>query len=61
MALEVQKLLRKESSNQVTHHGAQAFVIRGENYKPRMVIDYSRMTIKNTLCWMPTLCPKIER
>ncbi|GFT42665.1 retrovirus-related Pol polyprotein from transposon opus, partial [Trichonephila clavipes] len=54
MALEVQKLLQEgviEPSNSPWR--AQAFVIRGENHKPRMVVDYSQTINKYPL-------PKIE-
>ncbi|GFT05383.1 retrovirus-related Pol polyprotein from transposon opus [Trichonephila clavipes] len=50
MALEVQKLLQEgviESSNSPWRF--QAFVIRGENHKPRMVVDYSQTINKYTL------------
>ncbi|GFW99881.1 retrovirus-related Pol polyprotein from transposon opus [Trichonephila clavipes] len=50
MALEVQKLLQEgviEPSNSPWR--AQAFVIRGENHKPRMVVDYSQTINKYTL------------
>ncbi|GFV21941.1 retrovirus-related Pol polyprotein from transposon opus [Trichonephila clavipes] len=50
MALEVQKLLQEgviEPSN--SPWKAQAFVIRGENHKPRMVVDYSQTINKYTL------------
>ncbi|GFT20643.1 retrovirus-related Pol polyprotein from transposon opus [Trichonephila clavipes] len=60
MALEVQKLLQEgviEPSNSPWR--AQAFVIRGENYKPRMVVDYSQTINKYTLLDAYPL-PKIE-
>ncbi|GFX40244.1 retrovirus-related Pol polyprotein from transposon opus [Trichonephila clavipes] len=60
MALEVQKLLQKgviEPSNSPWR--AQAFVIRGENHKPRMVVDYSQTINKYTLLDVYPL-PKIE-
>ncbi|GFS66714.1 retrovirus-related Pol polyprotein from transposon opus [Trichonephila clavipes] len=60
MALEVQKLLQEgviEPSNSPWR--AQAFVIRGENHKPRMVIDYSQTINKYTLLDAYPL-PKIE-
>ncbi|GFY06659.1 retrovirus-related Pol polyprotein from transposon opus [Trichonephila clavipes] len=60
MALEVQKLLQEgviESSNSPWR--AQAFVIRGENHKPRMVVDYSQTINKYTLLDAYPL-PKIE-
>ncbi|GFU80430.1 putative retrovirus-related pol polyprotein from transposon opus [Trichonephila clavipes] len=50
MVLEVQKLLQEgviEPSNSPWR--AQAFVIRGENHKPRMVVDYSQTINKYTL------------
>ncbi|GFU50197.1 retrovirus-related Pol polyprotein from transposon opus [Trichonephila clavipes] len=60
MALEVQKLLQEgviEPSNSPWR--AQAFVIRGENHKPRMVVDYSQTINKYTLLDAYPL-PKIE-
>ncbi|GFY16815.1 retrovirus-related Pol polyprotein from transposon opus [Trichonephila clavipes] len=60
MALEVQKLLQEgviEPSNSPWR--AQAFVIRGENHKPRMVVDYSQTINKHTLLDAYPL-PKIE-
>ncbi|GFV47633.1 putative retrovirus-related pol polyprotein from transposon opus [Trichonephila clavipes] len=60
MALEVQKLLQEgviEPSNSPWR--AQAFVIRGENHKPRMVVDYSHTINKYTLLDAYPL-PKIE-
>ncbi|GFX64638.1 retrovirus-related Pol polyprotein from transposon opus [Trichonephila clavipes] len=60
MALEVQKLLLEgviEPSNSPWR--AQAFVIRGENHKPRMVVDYSQTINKYTLLDAYPL-PKIE-
>ncbi|GFW69424.1 retrovirus-related Pol polyprotein from transposon opus [Trichonephila clavipes] len=60
MALEVQKLLQEgviESSNSPWR--AQAFVIRLENHKPRMVVDYSQTIKKYTLLDAYPL-PKIE-
>ncbi|GFU38108.1 retrovirus-related Pol polyprotein from transposon opus [Trichonephila clavipes] len=60
MALEVQKLLQEgviEPSN--SPWMAQAFVIRGENHKPRMVVDYSQTINKYTLLDAYPL-PKIE-
>ncbi|GFS56550.1 retrovirus-related Pol polyprotein from transposon 17.6 [Trichonephila clavipes] len=60
MAFEVQKLLQEgviEPSNSPWR--AQAFVIRGENRKPRMVIDYSQIINKYTLLDAYPL-PKIE-
>ncbi|GFX08286.1 retrovirus-related Pol polyprotein from transposon 297 [Trichonephila clavipes] len=60
MALEVQKLLQEgviEPSNSPWR--AQAFVIRGENHKPRMVVDYSQTNNKYTLLDVYPL-PKIE-
>ncbi|GFT37457.1 retrovirus-related Pol polyprotein from transposon opus [Trichonephila clavipes] len=54
MALEIQKLLQEgviEPSNSPWR--AEAFVIRGENHKPRMVVDYSQTINKYPL-------PKIE-
>ncbi|GFV24880.1 retrovirus-related Pol polyprotein from transposon opus [Trichonephila clavipes] len=60
MALEVQKLLLEgviEPSNSPWR--AQAFVIRGENHKPRMVVDYSQTIHKYTLLDAYPL-PKIE-
>ena len=60
MAMEVQKLLQEgviEPSNSPWR--AQAFVIRGENHKPRMVVDYSQTINKYTLLDAYPL-PKIE-
>ncbi|GFU65989.1 retrovirus-related Pol polyprotein from transposon opus [Trichonephila clavipes] len=60
MALEVQKLLQEgviEPSNSPWR--AQAFVIRGENHKPRMVVDYSQTINKYTLLDAYPL-PRIE-
>ncbi|GFU72862.1 retrovirus-related Pol polyprotein from transposon opus [Trichonephila clavipes] len=60
MALEVQKLLQEgviELSNSPWR--AQSFVIRGENHKPRMVVDYSQTINKYTLLDVYPL-PKIE-
>ncbi|GFW06173.1 retrovirus-related Pol polyprotein from transposon opus [Trichonephila clavipes] len=60
MALEVQKLLQEgviEPSNSPWR--AQVFVIRGENHKPRMVVDYSQTINKYTLLDAYPL-PKIE-
>ncbi|GFX03587.1 retrovirus-related Pol polyprotein from transposon opus [Trichonephila clavipes] len=60
MALEVQKLLQEgviEPSNSPWR--AQAFVIREENHKPRMVVDYSQTINKYTLLDAYPL-PKIE-
>ncbi|GFT88091.1 retrovirus-related Pol polyprotein from transposon opus [Trichonephila clavipes] len=60
MALEVQKLLQEgviEPSNSPWR--AQAFVIRGENHKLRMVVDYSQTINKYTLLHAYPL-PKIE-
>ncbi|GFW78383.1 retrovirus-related Pol polyprotein from transposon opus [Trichonephila clavipes] len=60
MVLEVQKLLQEgviEPSNSPWR--AQAFVIRGENLKPRMVVDYSQTINKYTLLDAYPL-PKIE-
>ncbi|GFS55176.1 retrovirus-related Pol polyprotein from transposon opus [Trichonephila clavipes] len=60
MALEVQKLLQEgviEPSNSPWR--AQAFVIRGENHKPRMVVDYFQTINKYTLLDAYPL-PKIE-
>ncbi|GFY29765.1 retrovirus-related Pol polyprotein from transposon 17.6 [Trichonephila clavipes] len=60
VVLQVQKLLQEgviEPSNSPWR--AQAFVIRGENYKPRMVVDYSQTINKYTLLDAYTL-PKIE-
>ncbi|GFV40071.1 putative retrovirus-related pol polyprotein from transposon opus [Trichonephila clavipes] len=60
MALEVQKLLHGgvvEPSNSPWR--AQAFVIRGENHKHRMVVDYSQIINKYTLLNAYPL-PKIE-
>ncbi|GFS73002.1 retrovirus-related Pol polyprotein from transposon opus [Trichonephila clavipes] len=60
MTLEVQKLLQEgviEPSNSPWR--AQAFVIRGENHKPRMVVDYSQTINKYTLLDAYSL-PKIE-
>ncbi|GFX05058.1 putative retrovirus-related pol polyprotein from transposon opus [Trichonephila clavipes] len=58
--MEVQKLLQEgvmEPSNSTWR--AQAFVIRGENHKPRMVVDYSQTINKYTLLNAYPL-PKIE-
>ncbi|GFS72378.1 retrovirus-related Pol polyprotein from transposon opus [Trichonephila clavipes] len=60
MALEVEKLLQEgviEPSNSPWR--AQAFVIRGENHKPRMVVDYSQTINKYTLLDAYPL-PKIQ-
>ncbi|GFT30801.1 retrovirus-related Pol polyprotein from transposon gypsy [Trichonephila clavipes] len=60
IALEVQKLLQEgviEPSNSPWR--AQAFVIRGENHKPRIVVDYSQTINKYTLLDSYPL-PKIE-
>ncbi|GFW25287.1 putative retrovirus-related pol polyprotein from transposon opus [Trichonephila clavipes] len=60
MAWEVQKLLQEgvlEPSNSPWR--AQAFVIRGENHKPKMVVDYSQTINKYTLLDAYPL-PKIE-
>ncbi|GFW73116.1 retrovirus-related Pol polyprotein from transposon opus [Trichonephila clavipes] len=60
MALEVQKYFKEgviEPSNSPWR--AQAFVIRGENHKPRMVVDYSQTINKYTLLDAYPL-PKIE-
>ncbi|GFU87937.1 retrovirus-related Pol polyprotein from transposon 17.6 [Trichonephila clavipes] len=60
MAFEVQKLLQEgviEPSNSPWR--AQAFVIRGENHKPKMVVDYSQTINKYTLLGAYPL-PKIE-
>ncbi|GFW38255.1 retrovirus-related Pol polyprotein from transposon opus [Trichonephila clavipes] len=60
MALEVHKLLQEgviEPSNSPWR--AQAFVIRGENQKPRMVVDYSQ-TINKYILLDAYPLPKIE-